>query len=136
MNTRHISQPIREAAVADYYASGDSAAVVAARHGIARSTFSAWVTRDRGVGLSGGRWVPNSRGVQVWESFAPRPAEDDYLTDHQRLVKHEEDMFTEEEARTSHARYAYGLRDPRTVMGERVYNRRKKRTQTARKAAA
>lgn len=48
----------------------------------------------------------------------------------------EEVMFNEAEARKAHADYAAGFRDPRTVVGERVYNRRKKRQQHERKRVA
>ena len=48
----------------------------------------------------------------------------------------EEAMFTEAEAREAHARHEAGFRDARTVTGERVYNRRKKRAQYARRTAA
>lgn len=37
---------IRDAAIADYYASGDDAQDVAARHGIPRSTFGKWVNQS------------------------------------------------------------------------------------------
>lgn len=48
----------------------------------------------------------------------------------------EEEMFTEADARQAHARYAAGIRDDRTVIGERVYNRRKKRTRRNDRSAA
>lgn len=48
----------------------------------------------------------------------------------------EESMFSEEEARDAHAKYAAGFRDSRTVVGERVYNRRKKKAQYDRRVAA
>jgi hypothetical protein len=48
----------------------------------------------------------------------------------------EEAMFGEDDARAAHARYAAGSRDPKDATGERVYQRRKKRQQLARKAAA
>ena len=48
----------------------------------------------------------------------------------------EEAMFSEAEARDAHAKYAAGFRDSRTEVGERVYQRRKKREQYARKVAA
>lgn len=52
-----------------------------------------------------------------------------------RRAQAEEAMFSEDEARTAHANFAAGFRDARTLVGERVYNRRKKRQQTARRAA-
>ena len=39
---------LRAAAIADYYATGDTAKDVADRHGIARSTFSTWVNQRTG----------------------------------------------------------------------------------------
>ena len=42
-NSRHHDPAKREAAIADYYASNDTAVVVAARHGIPRATFAGWV---------------------------------------------------------------------------------------------
>lgn len=56
-------------------------------------------------------------------------------TSHQR-AQAEDLMFDEDEARKAHARYAAGERDARTVIGERVYNRRMKRERYARRAAA
>ena len=41
-----IPDHIRAAAIADYYATGDTAKDVADRHGIARSTFSKWVNQS------------------------------------------------------------------------------------------
>lgn len=65
-----ISAAIRIAAINDYHQSGDTAAAVAARHGLPRSTFSAWVRGSNAddLALTGGRWVvcPRRR-VQVWE---------------------------------------------------------------------
>lgn len=137
---RATPENIRAAAVADYRASGDPLAVVARRHGVSKTALSSWVNprhkkRQRDVwseaevALTGGRWV-NVRGVMRWEPFAGQPV------DRQRRVEWEEAMFDEDEAREAHARYAYGHREPRIVMGERVYQRRKKRAQAARKAAA
>lgn len=139
-----ISAAIRIAAINDYRTSGDSMQVVAARHGVSKTALSSWAnprpskTRVRRwdedeIALTGGRWVM-VRGVKRWEAF--EPIRDDDLTDHQKRVRAEEEMFTEDEARDAHARYAYGLRDDRTVIGERVYNRRKKRVQVERKKAA
>lgn len=65
-----IPEPIRTAAVDDYRSSGDTAAAVAARHGIPRSTFTAWVRggRAESIELTDGRWVIDQRRrVQVWE---------------------------------------------------------------------
>lgn len=140
-----ISAAIRIAAINDYRNTGDSMTVVARRHGVSKTALSSWInprpskTRVRTYGadevaLTGGRWV-GVGGIQRWESFTTRTDDDDDLTEHQRRVKAEDAMFTEDEARDAHARYAYGLRDERTVTGERVYNRRKKRAQTARKVA-
>ena len=68
MSARHVPDHIRRAAVADYYRSEQTAARVAARYGIPRSTFSAWVSRRDDLALSGGRWTfcPRRR-IQVWE---------------------------------------------------------------------
>lgn len=46
----------REAAVADYYASNDTASEVAARHGIPRSTFHGWVGEKRDELAYRGGW--------------------------------------------------------------------------------
>ena len=64
-----IPESVKAAAIIDYYSGTDRPSVVAARHGIARSTFAAWVrNRDSQVGLTGGRWVLDPvRRVQVWE---------------------------------------------------------------------
>lgn len=144
-----IPEPIRTAAVDDYRSSGDSMTVVAKRHGVSKTALASWInpktaswinpktsTRNRKNynecdGLTGGRWVV-VRGVRRWEWFRQPPTDDD-LTDHQKRIKAEEDMFTEDEARVAHAAYVYGHRDDRTVVGERVYQRRKKRAQVARK---
>jgi hypothetical protein len=48
----------------------------------------------------------------------------------------EEQMFTEDELRKAHRRHAAGLRDDRTVMGERVYQRKRARIKRDRKDAA
>lgn len=53
-----------------------------------------------------------------------------------RRAQAEEAMFSEEEAREAHAKYAAGFRDARTLVGERVYNRRSKRAQADRRRAA
>ena len=48
MSRRHVPPAVREAAIHDYYANPDTtAADIAARYGIARSTFSGWVTGTR-----------------------------------------------------------------------------------------
>jgi hypothetical protein len=57
MTRRYHSDAARQAAVDDFYASGDDRSVVAARHGVARSTFSAWVagpTDDDDLAYVGG----------------------------------------------------------------------------------
>lgn len=43
---------VRDAAVADYYASGDSIATVAGRHSIPRSTLGGWVKRGEADALA------------------------------------------------------------------------------------
>lgn len=48
----------------------------------------------------------------------------------------EEQMFDEIELRRAHRSYAAGERDPRTVMGERVYQRKIARRKRERNAAA
>ena len=53
-----------------------------------------------------------------------------------RRAQIEEEMFTEAEAREAHAKYAAGFRDARTMVGERVYNRRNKRANRDRTVAA
>jgi hypothetical protein len=61
---------IRRAAVADYYASNDPAAVVAARHGIPRSTFAAWVCGRRDELAYVGGW--EVRGSVLYPLFPER----------------------------------------------------------------
>lgn len=56
MNARFHANARREAAVADYYASNDTAAEVAARHGIPRSTFHGWVGEKRDELAYSGGW--------------------------------------------------------------------------------
>lgn len=69
MTRTHIPDHIRRTAVADYYAGTQTAAQVAARYGIPRSTFAAWVGKKDDIALTRGRWVmcPRRR-VQVWEA--------------------------------------------------------------------
>jgi transposase-like protein len=69
-NSRHHDPAKREAAIADYYASNDTAVVVAARHGIPRATFAGWVKGRDGIALEGGRWVldPVARVQRWWRS--------------------------------------------------------------------
>jgi hypothetical protein len=135
---------IRQRAIDDYLAGSDPYAVVAARHGVSRASLHAWVNPD-GVkkrkpktwgadelALTGGRWV-NVRGVMRWQPF---DRFDRNQSPDQMRVKAEEAMFTEDEAREAHRLHANGCREPRTVVGERVYQRRKKRAQYARKRAA
>lgn len=64
-----IPEHVKAAAIIDYYSGTDRPAVVAARHGIARSTFAAWVeNRDKEIGLTRGRWVLDPvRRIQRWE---------------------------------------------------------------------
>lgn len=44
MSSRFHDPAARDAAIADFYASGDSMSAVAKRHGIPRATFTAWVS--------------------------------------------------------------------------------------------
>ena len=145
MTAKPIPDHIRAAAVADFHASGDSYAVVAARHGISSSRLHRIVNpeppkkrapkgwEDDEMALTGGRWV-SVRGVMRWEPF--RKPSRRGMTDREQRIEWEERMFTEDEAREAHRLHAGGCREPRTVMGERVYQRRKKRAQAARKVAA
>ena len=135
---------VRQAAVDDYRTSGDSYADVAARHGVSRGALHSWVNPTEPkkrepktwaadeLALTAGRWV-NVRGVMRWQPFQHF---DRNLTAGEIRVEAEEAMFTDDEARAAHAAYVGGFRDPRHVMGERVYQRRKKREQRQRKAAA
>jgi hypothetical protein len=79
MSSRFHSAEVKDAAIADYKASGDAYHVVAARHGVSRSILHAWVNPD-GVpprrkktwepdelALTNGHWGPNSRGIQIWQ---------------------------------------------------------------------
>lgn len=134
MTYRDIPDEVRRAAVADFRA-GDNYTTVANRYGIARSTLKGWlVTTADDIGLAGGRWVPNGRGVQVWQPFVAPTRVD--LTDRERRIEWEDRMFDDDESRDMHARYFNGCREPRTVIGERVYQRRKKRKQAANRRAA
>lgn len=51
-------------------------------------------------------------------------------------MRAEEAMFTDDELRTGHADYTAGFRSPRTVMAERIYQRKRKQRQAAKKVAA
>lgn len=52
--SRHHPPALRQAAVADYYASpDDTIADVAARHGIPRATLGGWVNRRRDLAYVG-----------------------------------------------------------------------------------
>lgn len=133
MSSRIYSYDQRRAAVDDYNASGDTMTAVARRHGVSRNALTDWVRAEEGVGLTGGRWV-NVRGVMRWEAFVAPSVRD--LSDRERRIEWEDAMFDEDEARDLHARYANGCREGRTVVGERVYQRRKKRAHYARKRAA
>jgi hypothetical protein len=124
VSPRQITRAAREAAVRDYLA-GDSASLVAARYSIARSTLARWVESRHDVALTGGRWVDNGRGVQVWKPFDVTATRG--TTPRQHRIETEDAMFDIDEARAAHARYVGGCREPRTVVGERVYQRRIKR---------
>jgi transposase-like protein len=74
-----IPDDIRAAAVADYLESGEPYAVVAARHGVTKSSLCDWVNprrrRERSmrwaeeeIALTGGDWVVR-RGVRRWQSW-------------------------------------------------------------------
>lgn len=74
------SPETKAAAVADYLATRDPYAAVAARHGVSRSVLHSWVnggpSKRRAktwgadeLALTGGRWVV-VRGVQRWEKAA------------------------------------------------------------------
>lgn len=68
MKRTPIPDHIRRTAVADYYRGEQTAAQVAARYGIPRSTFGKWVKKPNPLELTGGRWTycPQRR-IQVWE---------------------------------------------------------------------
>lgn len=145
MSSRFHSAEVKDAAIADYKESGDPYHVVAARHGVSRGALHSWVNPE-GVKprkkktwepdeleLTGGQWV-TVRGVKRWQPFVKETVR--AMSDQERRVLWEEWMFTEEEARDMHARYANGCREPRTRRGERVYQRRQKRAQRARREAA
>ena len=138
-------------AVLASYASGLSMRRVAELHAVAESTVCKWV-QDAGISrsparaadlrrervdaelaLTGGRWV-SVRGVHRWVPFVAPSKQG--MSDRERRIEAEEAMFDDDEARDLHARYFNGCREHRTVVGERVYQRRKKRAQTARKVAA
>lgn len=136
MKPRIHTNAARRAAIADYLESGDTISAVAARHGVARSTLGHWTAGLRdGEGLTNGRWVlcPRTR-VQRWQEFITPTRLN--MTDRERHIEWEDAMFDEDEARMLHARFANGCREERTVVGERVYQRRIKRDQRARKGAA
>jgi transposase-like protein len=52
--THHHPPAARQAAIEDYYASGDAAKDVAERHGIPRSTFAGWIGNEREHAYEGG----------------------------------------------------------------------------------
>lgn len=54
MRGRYIPVEVRAAAVADYYANEDTLAVVAARHGISRTSLADWVKSGSEVAYEGG----------------------------------------------------------------------------------
>jgi len=72
VSARHVPDHIRRAAVADYYASNDTAAEVAARHGIPRSTFGAWVNGRRDELAYVGGW--EVRGLVSYPTLPKRGA--------------------------------------------------------------
>lgn len=76
MSSRFHDPSKRATAIADYYASGDTAVVVAARHDIPRATFAGWVndSEDDGIELTGGAWVAQG-GIQRWVPGAEPVAE-------------------------------------------------------------
>jgi hypothetical protein len=72
-----IPDDIRAAAVADYLESGEPYAVVAARHGVTKSSLCDWVNprrrRERSmrwteeeIALTGGHWVGRA-GTCIWQ---------------------------------------------------------------------
>jgi hypothetical protein len=134
--TMHPPETI--AAVLADYTAGMSSITAATKHGVSPSTARGWIHRagiSRGIALTGGVWVIcQRRRIQVWQPFIAPSKQG--MTDHERRIEWEDAMFDDDEARDLHARYFNGCREPRTILGERVYNRRKKRERYAKKVAA
>ena len=83
---------------------------------------------DTDAALTGGRWV-RSGLLWHWQPFiAPSKRG---MSDRERRIEWEEAMFDAEQLRDLHARYVGGCREPRTVVGERVYQRHSKRARRA-----
>jgi hypothetical protein len=81
-------------------------------------------------------WVPQRRpgGVWTWQKAPKRPTKRKLSQAEQRHVravreKAERAMFTDAELRAAHAAHHRGDTSPRTMMGERIYNRNKARRQ-------
>mgnify|MGYP003333731644 CR=1 FL=1 len=143
---RRATEDQKAAMVADYD-TGMTCAAVAAKWGFAPSSVNRYIRKAKGMGpakarrqqleaevaLTSGSWV-RAGLVMRWEPWLATSVAD--LSDRERRVQWEDAMFDEDEARDLHARYANGCRESRTVVGERVYQRRKKRAQAARKRAA
>lgn len=79
MSSRFHPAEVKDAAIADYRASGDPYYVVAARHGVSRGALHSWVNPEGvkprkkktwepdEIALTNGHWGPNSRGIQIWQ---------------------------------------------------------------------
>ena len=128
----------RDAILADYRA-GVLVRIIALRHGVSESTVGKYA-KDAGlvgrlnagcqcragrvcvncapsIPLTGGRWVLDKRRrVQVWVS--------------------DEDDWTTDELLTAHAAWTRGVRTQQVEVGERIYQRMKKRHQRARRDVA
>lgn len=132
----------RRKVVRDYERGEASICQVAQKHRISPSTLHRWIENESGASatsavpddyrLTGGQWV-NDRGVMRWESHRPKLKRFPSARDRRAT---EEAMFTQAEAREAHAGYVAGVRESRTVIGERVYQRRQKRNKRSQEKAA
>jgi hypothetical protein len=95
VNPRFYSDAVKDAAIADYHTTRDPYRIVAARHGVSRGALHSWVNPDgvpprkkktwepEEIALTNGHWMPNTRGVQIWQPCF-------YNTIHDCNINHQE----------------------------------------------
>ena len=72
--------------------------------------------------------VPNTYGPSgTWAGRLIGPA----ARTTESRARAEEEMFTDQELRAEHAAFAAGFRTPRTILGERIYQRKSARAKRA-----